>query len=250
MNSIGKIISFILQTFLLMSVLVNGKPCSNSSAKCQEVRLPLVSNKLNAPLIAELDITSMNKELKTYIQDDIESTFSENIHRMVKNEQEDLKVSMVQDYSSEINATKTEYDKKISHIVKNLEAKQEELQLEISDVNKNLSESESVLNSKITELLKGFQEGHERLKLVMLSDYLSKLQKSQDANRETINDLATDLKSQFANLSQEFKKDFRKSSVNVQTHMKKQEEWKINLMEKLNGKIFLEICFPILIFYS
>ncbi|XP_063402248.1 fibrinogen-like protein 1 [Mytilus trossulus] len=217
-----------------MSILVYGKPCSDSSAKCQEIRLPLVSNKLNAPLIAELDITSMNKELKTYIKDDIESTFSENIHKMVKNEQDDLKVSMLQDYSSKINTTQTEYDKQISHIVKNLEAKQEELQLEISEYNTNLSESESIFNSKITELLRGFKEGQERLKLAMLSDYLSKLQKLQDANRETINDFTTDLKSQFANLSQEFKRDFMKSAVNLQTHMKKQEEWKTNLMEKLN----------------
>lgn len=106
MNSIGKIISVkVLNIFLLMSVHIYGKLCSNSSDKCQEVRLPLVSNKLNAPLIAELNITSMNKELKTYIQDDIKSTFSKNIHRMVKNEQDDLKVSMLQDYSS-----KNEYD--------------------------------------------------------------------------------------------------------------------------------------------
>lgn len=147
-----------------------------------------------------------------------------------------------------MNTTQTEYDKQISHVVKNLEAKQEELQLEISDVNKNLSKRESVFNSKVTELLKGFKEGQERLKLAMLSDYVYKLQKAQDANKETINDLATDLKSQFANLSQEFKKDFMKSAENLQTHMRKQEEWKINLMEKLNGKIFFGICFPILSF--
>ncbi|CAC5381692.1 unnamed protein product [Mytilus coruscus] len=57
---------------------------------------------------------------------------------MVKNEQDDLKVSMLQDYSSKMNTTKTEYNKQISQIVQNLEAKHEELQIEISNVNKNV----------------------------------------------------------------------------------------------------------------
>ncbi|CAC5390290.1 Fibrinogen-like protein A,Ryncolin-4,Angiopoietin-related protein 1,Ficolin-3,Ficolin-1-B,Techylectin-5A,Ficolin-2,Ryncolin-1,Tenascin-R,Ficolin-1,Fibrinogen C domain-containing protein 1-A,Tenascin-X,Tenascin-N,Ryncolin-3,Fibrinogen C domain-containing protein 1,Ryncolin-2,Angiopoietin-related protein 2,Ficolin-1-A,Tenascin,Fibrinogen C domain-containing protein 1-B,Angiopoietin-4 [Mytilus coruscus] len=196
--------------------------------------MPLVSNKLNAPLVAELDISSMNKQLKTYIRDDIESTFSEDIKALVKNEQDDLKVSMLQDYLSKINTTKTEYDKHISNIVQNLEAKQGELQLQISDVHKNLSESESTFNTEITDLLSGFKQRQESLKLAMLSDYLSKLQQSQDATKQKINDLANDLKSQFANLSQELKKELMKNTIHSQTQRKELEKWKTNLMETLN----------------
>ncbi|CAC5390000.1 ANGPT2 [Mytilus coruscus] len=234
MNAFRKLISFIFQIYLLTSFRVDGKPCSNSSSECQQVRMPLVSNKLNAPLVAELDITSMNKQLKTYIRDDIESTFSKNIHRMVKNKQDDLKVSMLQDYSSKLNTTKTEYDKKISNIVQNLKIKQEELQLEIYDVNKNLSESESIFNSEIIDLLSWFQQRQETLKLAMLSDYLSNLQQSQDDNKQTINDLASDLNSQFDNLSQKFKEELTKSTTYLQTQGNTFEDWKTNLMDTLH----------------
>lgn len=235
MNVIGTLI-FILQIFLLTTVHVEGKPCSNSSSECQQIRMPLVSNKLNAPLVAELDVTSMNKQLETYIRDNIESTFSENVKDLVKNEQDDLKVSMLQDYSNKLNTTKKGYDMQFSNIVQNLKAKQGELQLEISDVNKTLGESELTFNTKITALLSGFEERQESLKLAMLSDYLSKLQQSQDANKQQINDLETDLKSKFVNLSQELEKELMKSIIHSQTQTKELEEWKINLSETSKGK--------------
>ncbi|CAC5381691.1 TN [Mytilus coruscus] len=226
---------FILQIFFLTTVHVDGKPCSNSSSECQQIRMPLVSNKLNAPLIAELDVRSMNKQLKTYIRDDIDSTFSEDIKDLVKNEQDDLKVSMLQDYSSKLNTTQKEYDKHFSNIVQNLEAKQGELQLEISDVNKTLGESKSTFNTEITALLNGFEQKQESLKLAMLSNYSSKWQQSQDTIKQQINNLASELKSQFDNLSQEVKKELMKSTIDSQTQTKELEEWKNNLSESLNG---------------
>lgn len=39
----------------------------------QKVIVPLISTNLKAPLIAELDITSINRQLKTYKIDDIDS---------------------------------------------------------------------------------------------------------------------------------------------------------------------------------
>ncbi|CAC5389999.1 Fibrinogen-like protein A,Ryncolin-4,Angiopoietin-related protein 1,Ficolin-3,Ficolin-1-B,Techylectin-5A,Ficolin-2,Ryncolin-1,Tenascin-R,Fibrinogen-like protein 1,Fibrinogen C domain-containing protein 1-A,Tenascin-N,Ryncolin-3,Tenascin,Fibroleukin,Fibrinogen C domain-containing protein 1,Ryncolin-2,Techylectin-5B,Angiopoietin-2,Microfibril-associated glycoprotein 4,Ficolin-1-A,Ficolin-1,Angiopoietin-4 [Mytilus coruscus] len=220
MNAMEKILSFILLIILLTTVHVDGKPCSNSRSECQQIRMPLVSNKLNAPLVAELDVTSMNKQLETYIRDNIDSTFSEDIKVLVKHEQDDLKISMLQDYSSKLNSTMKEYDKHISNIVRILEAKQGELELEISDVNRNLSESESTFKTEITNLFSGFEQRQENLKLAMLSDYLSKLQQSQDANNKKMKDLASELKSQFADLTQEFREDLK--------------EWKTNLMAALN----------------
>ncbi|XP_063402247.1 fibrinogen-like protein 1 [Mytilus trossulus] len=233
MSALGKIL-FIIQMFLLATIYVDGKPCENSNSECQQVRMPLVSNKLNAPLVAELDVTAMNKQLKTYIRDDIESTFSEDIKGLVKKEQDDIKVSMLQDYSSKLNKTKKEYDKHISKIVQSLEEKQSELQLEISDVNKNLNESESSLNIEITKLLSGFEQRQERLKLAMISEYTSKIRQSEDANKQKIIDLASEQKSQLADLSRELKEEFVKSTTNLQTQSKELEEWKTNLMATLN----------------
>ncbi|CAC5385409.1 ANGPT2 [Mytilus coruscus] len=189
--------------------------------------MPLISNNLQAPLVAELDITSMNQQLKAYIDDDIKSTFSEDVQDMVKNEQEQMKTSMLEDYSFKLNGTKEEYDKQISNIVQNLEVKQENLQHEVFKVYKNLSQSESNFNTEITDLLSGFDQRQESLKLAMLS----KLQKSQDTNNNKINDLASDLKSQFANLSQKLE---GKITSYLQTQRKELEEWRTNLTESLN----------------
>lgn len=240
MSAFGKIL-FIIQMFLLATIYVDGKPCANSNSECQQVRMPLVSNKLNAPLVAELDVTAMNKQLKTYIRDDIESTFSEDIKGLVKKEQDDIKVLMLQDYSSKLNKTKKEYDKHISKIVQSLEEKQSELQLEISDVNKSLNKSESTVNTKITKLLSGFEQRQERLKLAMISEYTSKIRQSEDAINQKFIDLASEQKSQFADLSRELKEEFVKSTTNLQTQSKELEEWKTNLMTTLNGKIILYI---------
>lgn len=229
-----KLISFVLIIILLTTVyIIDSKPCTQSSSECQQVRMPLISNNLHAPLVAELDITSMNQQLKTYIDDDIKSTFSEDVQDMVKNEQEQMKTTMLQDFSSKLNGTKEEYDKKMSNIVQNLDDKQEEIQLEISEVYKNLSESELNFNTEITDLLSGFEHRQESLKLAMLSEYLSKLQESQNANNNKINDLASDLKSRFATLSQDFKEELTKVSTHWKTQKKELEEWKTNLTDSL-----------------
>lgn len=243
MIAFGKIKS-ILQIFLLTTFHVDGKPCSNSSSECQHVRMPLVSNKLNAPLVAELDVTAMNKQLTTYIRDDIESTVSKDIKGLVKKEQDDIKVSMLQDYSSKLNKTKKEYDKHISKIVQSLEEKQTELQLKISDVNKNISESESTFKTEITDLLNGFEQKQKTLKVAMLAEYLSKLQQSQVESNQTMNDIASDLYSQFDNFTKTFKEEFKKS---MKTQRQELQEWKTSFMKTLNGKMIYSNSFLSLI---
>lgn len=242
MNVFGKII-LILHICFLTTFRVDGKPCLNSSSECLHVRMPLVSNKLNAALVAELDVTAMNQQLATYIRDDIESTFSKDIKSLVKKEQDGIKVSMLQDYSSKLNKTKSEYDRHISKIVQTLKAKQSELQLEISDVNKNINESESTFKKEITDLLSEFEQRQESLKLAMLSEYLAKLQQSQETNNQKINDLADNLKSQFASLSQSIKEELTISTTYLQKQGNIFEDWKMNLMDKLHGKVFLSICY-------
>lgn len=239
MNAFGKITS-ILQICFLTTFRVDGKLCLNSSSECHHVRMPLVSNKLNAPLVAELDVTAMNQQLATYIRDDIESTFSKDIKSLVKKEQDGIKVSMLQDYSSKLNKTKNEYDRHISKIVQTLKAKQSELQLEISDVNKNINESELTFKKEIADLLSGFEQRQESLKLAMLSEYLAKLQQSQETINQKINDLADNLKSQFASLSQSIKEELTISTTYLQKQGNTFEDWKMNLMDKLHGKVFFK----------
>ncbi|XP_071144298.1 fibrinogen-like protein 1 [Mytilus edulis] len=222
MKVTGKLMSFVFMIKLLTINIIEGKPCTETGSKCKQVRMPLISNNLQAPLVAELDITSMNNQLKSYIDD------------MVKNEQEQLKTSMLEDYSSKLNDSKEEYDKKMSNIVNNLEDKQENIQHDVFNVYKNLSESESNFNTEITDLLSGFGHRQKSLKLAMLSEYTSKLDKSQEDNNNKILDLATDLKSQFAKLLKDIQEEVTKVNTDSKTQRKELEEWKTNLANELN----------------
>ncbi|XP_071135376.1 fibrinogen-like protein 1 [Mytilus edulis] len=219
-----------LQIIVFMIANVAGNPCLNSSSECQEIRMPLVSNELKAPLVAELDISAMNKQLKSYIKDDIQSTFSKDIENMVKSEQNNLKTTMLEDYSSKIKETKEGYDMKISDIIQNLQSKEGKVQEKMSEVYKDLNASEANFNEKMTDLLSGFKQKQESLKLEMLSEYSAKLQVSHDTNNQQIIDLANDLKTQFADLSRNIKDE-------LQTQKKDLEIWKTNLMETLNDTL-------------
>ncbi|CAG2192813.1 ANGPT2 [Mytilus edulis] len=217
-----------LQIIVLMIANVHGNPCLKSRSECQEIRMPLVSNELKAPLVAELDISAMNKQLKSYIKDDIQLTFSKDIKDMVKSEQNNLKTTMLEDYSSKMKTAKEGYDNNISSIITNLQAKEGKVQEKMSEVLKNLNASEANFNEKMTDLLSGFEHKQESLKLAMLSEYLSKLQVSHDTNNQQIIDLANDLKTQFANFTRNIKDE-------LQTQKSDLEEWKTNMLETMNG---------------
>ncbi|XP_063401983.1 angiopoietin-2-like [Mytilus trossulus] len=222
-----------LQIIVFMIVNVNGNPCLKSSSECQEIRMPLVSNELKAPLVAELDISAMNKQLKSYISDDIQLTFSKDIKDMVKSEQNNLKTSLLRDYASKMKTTKEGYDKKISSIITNLQAKEGKVQEEMSKVYKNLTTSEANFNEKTTDLLSEFEHKQESLKLEMLSEYSAKLQVSHDTNNKQIIDLANNLKSQLANLSRNIKDESVEVKSYLQTQNKELDEWKTKLMETI-----------------
>ncbi|CAG2212163.1 ANGPT2 [Mytilus edulis] len=224
-----------IQIIVLMIANVAGNPCLKSRSECQEIRMPLVSNELKAPLVAELDISAMNKQLKSYIKDDIQLTFSKDIKDMVKSEQNNLKTTMLEDYTSKMKTTKERYDNKISSIIRNLQAKEGKVQRKMSEVLKNLNGSEANFNEKMTDLLSGFEHKQESLKLAMLSEYLSKLQVSHDTNNQQIIDLANDLKSQFANLSRNIKDESVEVKSYLQTQTKELDEWKAKLMETIKG---------------
>lgn len=83
----------------------------------------------------------------------------------------------------------------------------------------------------------------------MISEYVSKLQESQNANNNKINDLASDLKSQFAALSHHFKEELTKVSSDWKTQKRELEEWKTNLTDSLNGKTVLQYISSLLCLY-
>ncbi|XP_076078530.1 perlucin-like protein [Mytilus galloprovincialis] len=72
------------------------KPCSDSG--CRSVKMPLVSDNLKAPLLAELDVSMINQQLKEYIDDSINVTFIDRFHDVVEEKQESLKSKVSEIY--------------------------------------------------------------------------------------------------------------------------------------------------------
>ncbi|CAG2185630.1 unnamed protein product [Mytilus edulis] len=79
----------VLFVILTMGDINLAKPCSDSG--CRSVKMPLVSDNLKAPLLAELDVSMINQQLKEYIDDAINVTFIERFHDIVEEKQESLK---------------------------------------------------------------------------------------------------------------------------------------------------------------
>lgn len=87
-------VDIILILLLTMGERNLAKPCSNSG--CRLVKMPLVSNNLKAPLLAELDVSMVNQQLKEYIDDAINVTFIDKIKDVVEEKQESLKLTVSQ----------------------------------------------------------------------------------------------------------------------------------------------------------
>ncbi|XP_052088216.1 CD209 antigen-like protein C [Mytilus californianus] len=84
----------ILIVLLTMGERNLAKPCVNSG--CRSVKMPLVSDNLKAPLIAELDVSMVNQQLKEYIDDAINVTYIDKFNDVVEEKQESLKSTVSQ----------------------------------------------------------------------------------------------------------------------------------------------------------
>lgn len=113
---------------LLLTIqhLIVAKPCSSKG--CLEVRMPLLSENLKAPLTAEIDVSSINRQLKEYIDDNINFTFNHNIEKI-----SNLRTVMLNQYEKSINETKSIYDEQVHHLIAGIIQKQDVLDLDIQN---------------------------------------------------------------------------------------------------------------------
>lgn len=108
----------IVSLLVIIQHVIVAKPCSSKG--CLEVRMPLLSENLKAPLTAELDVSSINQQLKEYIDDNINFTFNQNIEEV-----SNLRTVMLIQYEKCINATKSIYDEQMNHLITGIVQKQD-----------------------------------------------------------------------------------------------------------------------------
>lgn len=121
-------------TFLLLCLtctmhMSDAKSCKGRSCN---VRMPLLDN-MKAPLVAELDVSEVNKELKQFIEISINSTYNEDIEEMIMKHLGLLKSMMLKEYSDEQNRTKHIFDIQIVNMMDSFKARQENLQKELKE---------------------------------------------------------------------------------------------------------------------
>lgn len=151
--------------------MIVAKPCSAKG--CLEVRMPLLSENLKAPLTAELDVSSINRQLKEYTDDNINYTFNHNIDEI-----SNLRTVMLNQYDKSINEKKSIYDEQMNHLITGIVQKQDGWSLDIQNYSLLLNITKFLLNKDIQRLFDSVDLKLENLKIAMLSDYIKKVQNS------------------------------------------------------------------------
>ncbi|CAC5416144.1 ANGPT4 [Mytilus coruscus] len=89
--------------------------------------MPLVTNNLKAPLVADLDVSSLNKQLKRYIDTAISTTFTGKVKEIVEHSQDELKATMLTNFEERLQESETRYEKELTHLVNRLKSRSESL---------------------------------------------------------------------------------------------------------------------------
>ncbi|CAG2253667.1 unnamed protein product [Mytilus edulis] len=135
--------------------MFDAKSCKGRSC---DVRMPLLDN-MKAPLVAELDVSEVNRELKQFIEISINSTYNENIEEMIIKNLGVLKSMMLKEYSDEQNRTKHMYDIQIVNMMDSFKERQDNLQKEFKEYLKkefvDFQESTDEWKNNITQTLLG-----------------------------------------------------------------------------------------------
>ncbi|VDI77383.1 Hypothetical predicted protein [Mytilus galloprovincialis] len=135
--------------------MFDAKSCKGRSC---DLRMPLLDN-MKAPLVAELDVSEVNRELKQFIEISINSTYNENIEEMITKHLGLLKSMMLKEYSDEQNRTKRMYDIQIVNMMDSFKARQDNLQKEFKEYLKkefvDFQESTDEWKNNITQTLLG-----------------------------------------------------------------------------------------------
>ncbi|XP_052089039.1 uncharacterized protein LOC127725793 [Mytilus californianus] len=186
----------------------DAKSCKGRSCA---VRMPLIDN-MKAPLVAELDVSEVNRELKQYIEISINSTYNENIEEMIIKNLGVLKSMMLKEYSDEKNRTKHMYDIQIVNMIDSLQARHDYLQTELKEYSSNLSISAEHFEQKLIDLVRDVEGKFDAMFLNMTSHY-----------KQKINILSERLKKEFV--------DFQNST----------DEWKYNVTRTLLEHEIIEV---------
>ncbi|CAG2194304.1 unnamed protein product [Mytilus edulis] len=109
--------------------------------------MPLVSNALQAPLVADLDVSALNAQLKDYIDDNIVSTFTDKMEDIVNKKLLELKDSMLHEYSSKLIKSHTKYERKLSEM-------HSEYDIRFSDLSERTKKSKTVFEKQVSEILR------------------------------------------------------------------------------------------------
>ncbi|XP_071136944.1 uncharacterized protein [Mytilus edulis] len=176
-----------------------------------DVRMPLLDN-MKAPLVAELDVSEVNRELKQYIEISINSTYNENIEEMIVKNLGVLKSMMLKEYSNEKKSTKHMFDIQIVNMLDSLKARQDYLQTELKEYSFNLSISAEHFEQTLIDLVRDVEGKLDAVFLNMTRHY-----------KQKINKLSDRLKKEFV--------DFQEST----------DDWKNNITQTLLDKYIIEV---------
>ncbi|XP_076112871.1 ficolin-2-like isoform X1 [Mytilus galloprovincialis] len=150
----AKTVSLLLTFFLKLTTLnfVRTIPLNNSDDAV--VEMPLVTNNLKAPLVADLDVSALNKQLKHYIDTAISKTFTGKVKDIVKHSQDELKTTMLLTYKERLQESKAVYEN-LAHLVGGFKSRLEnvfsDLKENVTDLIDNLEEWKKDYTQTISE---------------------------------------------------------------------------------------------------
>ncbi|CAC5411440.1 Fibrinogen-like protein 1,Fibrinogen-like protein A,Tenascin,Ryncolin-2,Ryncolin-4,Tenascin-X,Techylectin-5B, Microfibril-associated glycoprotein 4,Fibrinogen alpha chain,Angiopoietin-related protein 1,Ficolin-2,Ryncolin-1,Tenascin-R,Ryncolin-3,Ficolin-1,Fibroleukin [Mytilus coruscus] len=184
--------------FVMLVLVVLKSPAtifakSCNSSVCDTVKMPLISNNLKAPLVADLDVSALNAQLKDYIDDNIVSTFTEKIEEVVdkkllelksKNQSENVTKFMenVQEWqntmmqtmneqSGYLQKSKIEYENQVSEILRNYRDQTSQISKEaITNLTDLKTDMEEWKNEMVADLIKSVANNLTQFETNMIDD--------------------------------------------------------------------------------
>lgn len=167
--------------------------------------MTLLSEKLKAPLTAELDVSSINQQLKEYIDDNINFTFNHNIEKNLN-----LRTVMLNQYERNFNETKSIYDEQMHHLITVIIQKQDGLNLDLQNYSLRLKNTKFLLEKEFQKLFDNVDLKLENLKIAMLSDYFKNVQNSISSYDKKFSNFESELQSQFSDFVKGLRDDLSK----------------------------------------
>lgn len=99
---------------------------STLSAASLKARMPLREKNLRSHLVAELDISDINKQIKEYIDSNVENhvndTLQAQIDPIVNNKISELKAEMLKDFAKSMDETKDKYGNELKKVMQKIES--------------------------------------------------------------------------------------------------------------------------------